>query len=308
MNHQNHLAFEHWNDVVQAVCGRFTTRRPVPDRPFFGDIRHHALGGLNIADIRTNADAIRHEQGRAARGDDRFYFLVMQRQGSMAVGNDRQQFLLHPGDMALLDSAQTFEMHPLGMINQLSVHLEREAVDRYLPASSHRLCKLSQDSFNSPLLQTLLNQLTAVRLDGTAPDALQHGASLQSVLIRFLEPLLENPAAANAQRNLLRQAQDLIAKTLQDPLRPGELANRLQVSVRQLYRQFEQNGETLQRYTLRLRLERCADDLKAPGKQGVSVAGIACQWGFTDPAYFSRAFKRHFGLTPAAYRTQPKSP
>jgi len=33
-----------------------------------------------------------------------------------------------------------------------------------------------------------------------------------------------------------------------------------------------------------------------------SVSTIAYELGFQDPAYFSRLFKRHMGLTPKEYR------
>lgn len=48
----------------------------------------------------------------------------------------------------------------------------------------------------------------------------------------------------------------------------------------------------------RLMLEACRKLTYAPS----SVASIAYELGFQDPAYFSRAFKRHTGLTPRAFR------
>ncbi len=35
-----------------------------------------------------------------------------------------------------------------------------------------------------------------------------------------------------------------------------------------------------------------------------SVASIAYELGFQDPAYFSRVFKRHTGMTPKQFRLQ----
>jgi AraC family transcriptional activator of pobA len=48
----------------------------------------------------------------------------------------------------------------------------------------------------------------------------------------------------------------------------------------------------------RLMLEACRKLTYVPA----SVAGIAYELGFQDPAYFSRLFKKLVGLTPKAYR------
>ena len=53
----------------------------------------------------------------------------------------------------------------------------------------------------------------------------------------------------------------------------------------------------------RLMLEACRKLTYAPS----SVASIAYELGFQDPAYFSRAFKRHTGVTPKAYRERLRS-
>jgi AraC family transcriptional activator of pobA len=50
-------------------------------------------------------------------------------------------------------------------------------------------------------------------------------------------------------------------------------------------------------------LEACRKLTYAPS----SVSSIAYELGFQDPAYFSRAFKRHTGVTPKAYRERLRS-
>jgi len=50
-------------------------------------------------------------------------------------------------------------------------------------------------------------------------------------------------------------------------------------------------------------LEACRKLTCAPS----SVASVACELGFQDPAYFSRAFKRRTGVSPKAYRERPGS-
>jgi AraC family transcriptional regulator len=58
-------------------------------------------------------------------------------------------------------------------------------------------------------------------------------------------------------------------------------------------------GESPKAYTLRLRLERAAATLSATDAR---VLDIALDAGFTSHEVFTRAFTRHFGRTPTAYR------
>jgi AraC family transcriptional regulator len=58
-------------------------------------------------------------------------------------------------------------------------------------------------------------------------------------------------------------------------------------------------GETPKQYTLRLRLEGAAARLLA---SDASITEIALDAGFSGHEVFSRAFRRHFGKTPASYR------
>ena len=58
-------------------------------------------------------------------------------------------------------------------------------------------------------------------------------------------------------------------------------------------------GETPKQYTLRLRLEGAAAKLLASDD---SVLEVALASGFSSHEVFTRAFRRHFGRTPAEYR------
>jgi AraC family transcriptional regulator len=67
-----------------------------------------------------------------------------------------------------------------------------------------------------------------------------------------------------------------------------------------LHRAFrEVVGETPKQYQLRLQLERAAVALACTSD---SVLDVALASGFSGPEVFSRAFRRHFGMTPSRYR------
>ncbi|MBE1188798.1 transcriptional regulator FeaR, partial [Escherichia coli] len=80
---------------------------------------------------------------------------------------------------------------------------------------------------------------------------------------------LEGPLAGLYGYSLRRHAERLIEQSLQEPrLSPDMLAGRLRISVRQLYRLFEEQGDSVCRYILRQRLSRSAADLGNPRLRG----------------------------------------
>jgi AraC family transcriptional regulator len=79
-----------------------------------------------------------------------------------------------------------------------------------------------------------------------------------------------------------------------------ELSARAGWSPFHLHRAFRRIvGETPKQYMLRLRLERAAVRLASTDD---SILDIALAGGFASHEVFTRAFRRHFGVTPARYR------
>jgi transcriptional regulator GlxA family with amidase domain len=61
----------------------------------------------------------------------------------------------------------------------------------------------------------------------------------------------------------------------------------------------EKVGVTLSDYLLRYRLDKARSSLETSTD---SITRIALMVGFHDPAYFSRAFRNYFGITPRQAR------
>jgi AraC-like DNA-binding protein len=53
-------------------------------------------------------------------------------------------------------------------------------------------------------------------------------------------------------------------------------------------------------------LERARAAIECSQATGQSITQIAYDWGFKDPAHFSRAFRARYGETPSASRQVPK--
>lgn len=87
-----------------------------------------------------------------------------------------------------------------------------------------------------------------------------------------------------------------------EPLTVADLAATVHLSPSRLAHLFrEATGEAPIQMLLRLRLRQAARLLAF---STLSVAEIAAEVGFESPFYFSRQFRRQFGISPTAYRGQ----
>lgn len=159
----------------------------------------------------------------------------------------------------------------------------------------------------TPFQSQLLRSAVGLLLVGT--DELSTSASLVGV-DRYLSSLaglllrtaVRKPAAELEQIASVRSRTDsIIYEQAADPLlTPATIAAQLNISLRQLYRAFNGTDSPAARIRSR-RLERAAELLSARSPQP-HVERVAQECGFVSAEYFSRAFRREFGLSPRAYR------
>jgi AraC-like DNA-binding protein len=125
-------------------------------------------------------------------------------------------------------------------------------------------------------------------------------AALAALLLRTA---VRKPGPEMAQVEHVRMRTDaIIYEQAADPnLSPATIAAQLNISLRQLYRAFNGTESPAARIRRR-RLERAAEILAARSGPG-HVEAVALECGFASAEYFSRAFRREFGLSPRAYRS-----
>lgn len=128
-------------------------------------------------------------------------------------------------------------------------------------------------------------------------------AALAGLLLRTA---VRKPTAELEQIASVRARTDaIIYEQAADPLlTPATIAAQLNISLRQLYRAFTGTDSPAARIRSR-RLERAAELLSARSPQP-HVERVAQECGFVSAEYFSRAFRREFGLSPRAYRAAHK--
>ena len=77
------------------------------------------------------------------------------------------------------------------------------------------------------------------------------------------------------------------------------VADRMGTSVRTLQRRLRASGVT---YAVLVQEVRCATARRMLKEGGQRIADVARTLGYSDPAHFTRAFRRSTGLTPRDFR------
>jgi AraC-like DNA-binding protein len=158
--------------------------------------------------------------------------------------------------------------------------------------------------FQSQVLRTAVGLLLVGGDELTTSSSLvgvdRYLASLAALLLRTA---VRRPGPELAQIEQVRLRTDaIIYEQATDPdLSPATIAAQLNISLRQLYRAFNGTESPAARIRRR-RLERAAEILAARSGPG-QVERVALECGFASAEYFSRAFRREFGLSPRAYRS-----
>ena len=106
---------------------------------------------------------------------------------------------------------------------------------------------------------------------------------------------------------LINKAEDYIENHLSKKIRLSDIAHELGVSEYHFHRIFRTNGaETLNQFITRIKMERSAMYLMVNKK--MTITEIAFGYGYNDSSSYNRAFKKHFGVSPMAFRKQQDTP
>jgi AraC family transcriptional regulator len=166
-----------------------------------------------------------------------------------------------------------------------------EPVSRLL-AEAHHL----RDPTVTRLARKIVAEMAAN--DAAAPFAVE-GLVLE-LLAAAARASTPNGHTAGPPPTWLTQAREALHDRSGEHIRVADIAACVGVHPVHLTRTFHARyGMPVGEYLRALRLDQAAARLAATND---AIADIASQSGFYDQSHFTRTFKHHFGLTPAAYR------
>jgi AraC family transcriptional regulator, transcriptional activator of pobA len=158
-------------------------------------------------------------------------------------------------------------------------------------------------------LEALLRALEDELKRPTGPESSQLRGHLISVVLLWLERWYdasqeERPDPDEAQVRLLRRFIRVLERDYADHHDAAHYADELRVPPATLSRALTQvTGRGTKELVLDRVMSEAARLLRFTDQ---NVQQVALRVGYDDPLYFSRAFKRHFGESPMAYRDQSR--
>nr|WP_269151209.1 helix-turn-helix domain-containing protein [Spelaeicoccus albus] len=271
---------------------------------FEGSVVTRRFGGVGLAVVRTGAHVAERTRRLAAAGDPH-YWLGLQIVGVSTVEQAGNRSELRPGDFALYDSSMPYRREFPGDSETFVAIIPQQLIA--LPPRALALISAlgigpesGMGAIVSPFLTAVARNLS--HLTSAQGISTVH-AMIELVTSTFAEKfgvVAPHPSARHLDQ--VMTIRHWIMTRLADPdLNPERIAAAHFVSTRQLHVLFQEQGTTVGTWIRERRLDMARRDLEAPGESS-SIRTIAHRWGFADPAYFARAFRSAYGVTPRAYR------
>jgi AraC family transcriptional regulator len=250
---------------------------------------------LALDDFRVTEARFPAGERLAPHTHDRAAFAVML-EGSFDLGILGRTYACVPGT-AFVEPIEERHSNLIGTGGAHVVVIQPDPAAVSGLGSCSRLFDEPHHEPHSPVNQTAWAIVRELQAPDSATPIAVEGLVLGMLALASRQQRLER--LWRTPRWLARAREQLHARFLTPPRIP-ELAAEAGVHPDHLARAFRQRfGVPLGAYVRRLRLDWAATRLLAAPD---TIAHIALASGFADQSHFTRAFKRHSGLTPAAYR------
>jgi AraC-like DNA-binding protein len=291
------LAF--WNALVDSVYSGTYVKSASED--FTGEMWTWQVGDLAMIRPRSTASFV----GRDPRyTPEERLILHLQCRGSSIHRQSGTETAIGAGDFIVASPHEAYAID-LAAHELLVVEFPRAPLAERFPGLDDALRqRMSGATPGARVFHDFLLSLWRQSQQGLADPEWQDGVSqvfydLIALAMRgAMRPDAPVPAADSALR---RRMLGMVEAQLADPgLRTLDLAAACGASVRTIQNLFAAMGTTPSAYILERRLARAAERLGAAHE--ASITEIAFELGFNDSAYFARAFRQRFGVSPREWR------
>jgi len=293
----------HWESAVSELLGPMVVHVPTTSRRGQHVVRSREIGDLVLADwdcpplegtltsiVDNRADCASVVILAATDGEERITFggreLTLQK-GALVVASGGR-----PGEGFFV---------PRG-IRKRTLRLPRTALEAAGSGSSFpESIALGHDRPFVGLVHSFLGEVWAKLPGMNAMETEAARTALVTLLAAAIRAAGQSSAASGSSHLVLRaQLEQWIAHNLhRRAIRIEDLATAHHISTRTVHRTFALTGDTM---TGVIRAQRIAGVRNDLVHTDMTIAAIAHRWRYYDPSHLGREFRRHYGLSPSAYR------
>ncbi|GGO67234.1 helix-turn-helix domain-containing protein [Nonomuraea cavernae] len=310
-----------WQAVARSVVSVSASSDREAD--FWAEMTTIDLGSVPISRIKCVGFEAHRSMSRIRSSDPEAYLISLVLRGIAGIQQEDRETLLAPTDLMLCDTSLPYKAwtasdprdtatarHQAGS-DGIILRIPHDALPFPVPEIRRLLAAgITGRQGVAALLSDLLRGIVTRSDELSVADVGRLSTVTLDLVIAVLAHELEvapTPLLTDPSRTLTLRIRAFIEQRLgQVDLSPAVIAAAHHISLRHLYRMFQQEGHTVGGWIRQRRLERCRRALADPRLDGIPINAIAARWGFPNDSHFNRTFRRAFGVTPAGYRWQAR--
>ncbi|MDG9672501.1 helix-turn-helix domain-containing protein [Micromonospora sp. DH14] len=270
------------------------------------------LGPAKVFNIEASGTTLRRtpKMSRAENETSVVLALPMRTDNHMIWA--REERLFGPRDLLLVDLSLPYVYGWKGQGASYALHVDVG----HLGVPRDMIHTAARQLRGSPLYDLVRDHVARVTAHADTLAGQAGAAELGAASAELMGALVVS--AADVGGRLLRdtmhastraRVQAYVRNNLRDPeLTPARIAAANAISVRALYKLYEEMGQSLEQSIIEQRLQGARADLTASRPRHTSIAAVSRAWGFANPSFFTSRFRAAFGVTPrqlvAAHRGQ----
>jgi len=294
-------ALSYWRDVICENLLQMHIQSS-QERAFFGSIEKHAFGPIKANFISVSEQKVWRERTAAGYAEDHLFHLIHVRKGVQLIEQYGRSLKVEAGDCLLIDCLAGFEFDFPHGVEALVLEIRRDWLKSWLPAPEDAAARLidGRSGWGATLASALSNITPkTVAASGLPPMVV---AEQIVTLLALATPHRESSPSTH-KRALLRRVTETMRERCHEPdLDPAAIAAALGLSRRYVHLLFASTGTTFSQELYECRLHRAQRLLCDKRFDGLRIAEIAWNCGFSEPSHFTHRFRERFGSPPSAYR------
>jgi AraC-like DNA-binding protein len=266
----------------------------------------YGVGQLRLLQLHAPAQRVVHCGSERSTGSVApSVQLVYARKGALKTRMAGKRFTVEPGQFVLLDNTRFYQMDMDCAHEAIDLVMPQGWVEHYLPDPDALLARpiSAREGWGAPLGSLIETMLTGL---ATSPLPRSLVAEQVGALLTLATGFHEPEAGRKASRHKGQLSRAILRRIETDfadaELTPDRVAGELGISRRYLQLLLASAGTSFIAELNAARLDHAADCLADPRMAGLQVGEIAFQSGFLDPGYFTRLFRKRFGMGPRDWR------